>query len=111
MKQATNPGGYKQVNLFKDGKRTKHIVHRLVALQFIPNPTGKKEVHHKKGKRADNRASQLEWVTRVENCKAIDKEKKYISYPKLFSLCRTYRKLSVGQFLKLLHKYKKNVRI
>ena len=55
-------------------------VHRLVAEAFIPNPDGKDEVNHINGRRNDNRAANLEWVTRSENMLAIkqrerDKEK------------------------------------
>ena len=51
-----------------DGKEKKQKrVHRLVAEAFIPNPEKKYTVNHKKGKRYDNRASQLEWMTQSEN--------------------------------------------
>ena len=44
-------------------------VHILVAKAFIPNLDGKSQVNHKKGKKHDIRASQLEWVTPSENTK------------------------------------------
>lgn len=49
------------------GKKQKFRVHRLVALTFIPNPKNKPEVNHKNSIRDDNRAENLEWVTRSEN--------------------------------------------
>ena len=42
-------------------------VHILVANAFIPNPDNKPIVNHKKGKKHDCRASQLEWMTASEN--------------------------------------------
>lgn len=44
-----------------------HLVHRLVAEAFIPNPMSLSEVNHKNGVRSDNRVANLEWVTSSEN--------------------------------------------
>lgn len=60
-----NGSGYIRVRL----GRKHHYVHRLVALAFIANSLGKPEVNHKNGVRFDNRADNLEWVTRSENIK------------------------------------------
>ena len=42
-------------------------IHRLVAGAFIPNPDGLEEVNHKDCDRTNNRADNLEWVSRVGN--------------------------------------------
>jgi|19_taG_2_1085344.scaffolds.fasta_scaffold02015_10 hypothetical protein len=61
--------GYSRVRLTSSDGKDKYIVlHKLVADAFIPNPNNKLEINHKNGIRNDNRASNLEWVTRKENC-------------------------------------------
>ena len=40
-------GNYLQVGLMKDGKRHRLLVHRLVAITFVPNPQNLPEVNHK----------------------------------------------------------------
>ena len=63
-----NNKGYEQVNLIAiNGKWKKELVHRLVALAFVENPEGKPEVNHINHIRDDNRAENLEWVTKSEN--------------------------------------------
>ena len=64
--------GYVKVCLRKDGNNYTALVHRLVALTFIPNLENKSEVNHKNGIKTDNRVENLEWVT--------DRENKYHSY-------------------------------
>lgn len=58
---------YKYNDLSKDGKEKRYLIHRLVALTFIPNPEGKSDVNHKDGNPANNNVDNLEWMTRAEN--------------------------------------------
>lgn len=61
--------GYYIVNLTVNGVRHQEWVHRLVAQAFIPNPNNLPEVDHKNGRKLDNRANNLRWVTKEDNMK------------------------------------------
>ena len=54
------------VSLSKNGKLHNKAVARLVAIHFVPNPDNKPEVHHLNDDPTDNRAINLQWVTRKE---------------------------------------------
>ena len=62
-------GGYVRVKLNYGDRSKKFMVHRLVAMAFIPNPDNKSIVDHINRNRADNRVENLQWVTTQENCK------------------------------------------
>lgn len=69
MKQQAQKNGYLSVMLQRDSKEKRISVHRLVALAFIKNQSGKPEVNHIDGNKLNNFANNLEWCTRVENYK------------------------------------------
>lgn len=58
---------YLRIDLYKNGKVKWFSIHRLVALNFIPNPLKKLYVNHKDGNKLNNNVSNLEWVTHAEN--------------------------------------------
>jgi|LGOV01.1.fsa_nt_gb hypothetical protein len=58
---------YLRIRIFKNGIRKSVRLHRLVAIAFIPNSFGKREVNHINGIRCDNRVENLEWLTKSEN--------------------------------------------
>lgn len=67
LKLAKSSTGYTHVQLYKDGKSSTKLVHKLVANAFIPNPLSKPEVNHLDANRANNVVENLEWVTHSEN--------------------------------------------
>ena len=61
-------GGYRGVILInKNKEKVNMLIHRLVAMTFIPNPLGKKDINHINLIRDHNVVSNLEWVTHQEN--------------------------------------------
>lgn len=62
-----NRGGYPIVSVIASGKKKIVRIHRLIALQFIPNPENLKEVNHKNGIKSDYRIENLEWTTHKKN--------------------------------------------
>lgn len=64
---STQRDGYVLVNLSRHGKTRAWLLHRLVAHAFLgPCPQGK-ECNHKNGDKLDNRAANIEYLTRAEN--------------------------------------------
>ena len=58
---------YYAVDLLKDGKRRKSLIHRLVAEAFIPNPENLLFVNHKDENKLNNYVDNLEWCTKEYN--------------------------------------------
>ncbi|XBW80068.1 HNH endonuclease [Bacillus velezensis] len=63
LKTKIDGQGYAKVILYKEGKQVGRRVHRLVALNFIPNPENLPYVNHIDGNKANPKVSNLEWVT------------------------------------------------
>lgn len=58
--------GYK-VALWRDGKPFDYLVHRAVALTWVPGFVDGMTVNHINGDRFDNRVENLEWLSLKEN--------------------------------------------
>lgn len=68
LRQRYDAYGYKILDFCVCGVQQTFKVHRLVAEAFIPNPFGLPEVNHKDENKANNRADNLEWCTKLYNC-------------------------------------------
>lgn len=75
LKLQTNTDGYKIINLRKDGKNKLYLVHRLVAMTFIPNPNNYPIVNHKDENKENNSVDNLEWCTHIYNLNYGDRGK------------------------------------
>lgn len=63
-----NKYGYLKVSLWLNGKSYSFLVHRLVALHFIPNRNKKyNQVNHIDGNKINNKYNNLEWVDNAHN--------------------------------------------
>ena len=61
--------GYLQVNLYKEGKIKIHLIHRLVADAYLPNPDNLPQVDHIDGNKTHNYVNNLQWITNRDNCR------------------------------------------
>ena len=59
--------GYPTVVLSNNGKKETLMVHRLVALHFIPNPHKYEQINHKDENKNNNNVDNLEWCTQDYN--------------------------------------------
>ena len=64
-----NTSGYHWVSLYEGKDKQKcELVHRLVAIAFLPNPLGLPEVDHIDKDINNNKLSNLRWVDKKTNC-------------------------------------------
>ncbi len=67
LKPGTGAGGYLFVRLSKNGIVQNHRIHKLVALEWVPNPKQKRCVDHIDGSRTNNNWENLRYATSSEN--------------------------------------------
>lgn len=68
LKPHADKKGYTRVTLCKNNKCKPYLVHRLVAMAFIPNPNNWPQVNHKDENKTNNTVWNLEWCDRIYNC-------------------------------------------
>ncbi len=67
LSQEVAPNGYYRVQLHIDNKNRHVLVHRLVAIAFIPNDENLPQINHKDENKGNNRVENLEWCTAKYN--------------------------------------------
>jgi hypothetical protein len=59
--------GYLDVKLCNNGQHKRHLIHRLVAEAYIPNPLGLPQVNHRSENKTENHIKNLEWISAKDN--------------------------------------------
>lgn len=65
--QAKRHSGHLSIWLYKDGKGKNWLVHRIVALAFIPNPDNLPFINHRDEIPYHNNVENIEWCTAAYN--------------------------------------------
>lgn len=65
----TTKKGYLSIKLQNGFSLKSIVVHRLVAIHFIPNPDNLPQVNHKDGNKKNNNVDNLEWCDNSHNIK------------------------------------------
>lgn len=89
LKGGSYPNGYRFMNLRKNGVNKSHLIHRLVAKAFIPNPNNYPVVNHLDGDKSNNKLENLEWCTQADNLYHAVKTNQ------MESICKIRRKVTI----------------
>lgn len=100
MKLKLNNSGYYQVWLCKNNKSKGFFVHRLIALTFVPNLNNFPEVNHIDAVKTNNKVSNLEWCTHMDNMKHAN-NLGLISIKEMTEAKRKYTQVDLNMVLEL----------
>lgn len=67
LKPQKQINGYETIDLHKQGKFVRKLIHRLVAETFIPNLNNLSYINHKDNNISNNHVDNLEWCTQSYN--------------------------------------------
>ena len=59
--------GYENIKLSKNGETYHFLIHRLVAMAFLPNPQNLNHVDHIDNNRQNNKLENLRWISAKDN--------------------------------------------
>lgn len=59
--------GYIETKMYREGRRIRYPIHRLVAIAFLINPNSYDTVNHKDEIKTNNDVNNLEWCSRSYN--------------------------------------------
>lgn len=89
---------YLSVALYRGKGAVQRKIHRLVAMAFVPNPKGYKEVNHIDENKRNNMASNLEWCSRSYNVNYGRRIEKQSAHLQKAVLAFTRRGIFVARF-------------
>ena len=97
LKPVKNNDGYLQVYLYKFGKKSGKLVHRLVLETFYPNKDADKlTVNHKDEDKTNNSLDNLEWMTLADNIR-YSQAKPIVQLDKNYNLIGVYESSRIAQ--------------
>ena len=67
LKATVSNHEYLRIGLKKDNINKQYLIHKLIAIAYIPNPDNKPFIDHINRIRTDNKINNLRWVTSSEN--------------------------------------------
>lgn len=104
LKVGSSPNGYAIARFSKNGQQRYYTVHRIVAINFLPNAQQSPQINHKDTNKKNNRATNLEWVSAAANTRHAIKnglrKNNYMSIEKAIAIRNHSKKMTIIQLIK-----------